>query len=146
MVSKPEVWIFYKSANDLHGGTGLGGGNQAYSRLSTTHHAHGHITDCKLDSVVYVGVCVWVNMDLSCLGRTIYARQVLGAKTPIQFRHRWAVRNTQTIYTESEPPSRMPNSLMPSAKLRSAHLSFFMSLVWHGRGLIPGLPRPERTL
>ncbi len=29
--------------------------NQAYSRLSTTH---GHITDCKLDSVVYVGVCV----------------------------------------------------------------------------------------
>ncbi len=31
------------------------GVNQAYSRLSTTH---GHITDCKLDSVVYVGVCV----------------------------------------------------------------------------------------
>ncbi len=33
----------------------VGGGYQAYSRLSTTH---GHITDCKLDSVVYVGVCV----------------------------------------------------------------------------------------
>ncbi len=32
-----------------------GGVNQAYSRLSTTH---GHITDCKLDSVVYVDVCV----------------------------------------------------------------------------------------
>ncbi len=31
--------------------------NQAYSRLSTTH---GHITDCKLDSVVIAGVCVWV--------------------------------------------------------------------------------------
>ncbi len=31
------------------------GVNQAYSRLSTTH---GHITDCKLDSVVYAGVCV----------------------------------------------------------------------------------------
>ena len=31
------------------------GGNQAYSRLSTTH---GHITDWKLDSVVYAGVCV----------------------------------------------------------------------------------------
>ncbi len=29
--------------------------NQAYSRFSTTH---GHITDCKLDSVVYAGVCV----------------------------------------------------------------------------------------
>ena len=32
-----------------------GGVNQAYSRLSTTH---GHITDCKLDSVVYAGVGV----------------------------------------------------------------------------------------
>ena len=32
-----------------------GGGNQAYSLLSTTH---GHITDCKLDSVVYAGVGV----------------------------------------------------------------------------------------
>ncbi len=32
-----------------------GGGwvNQAYSRLSTTH---GHITDCKFDSVVYVAM------------------------------------------------------------------------------------------
>ncbi len=44
------------------------GGNQAYSRLSTTH---GHVTDCKLDSVVYAHVCVVVNVDLSCLGRTI---------------------------------------------------------------------------
>ncbi len=31
------------------------GVNQAYSRLSTTH---GHITDCKLELVVYAGVCV----------------------------------------------------------------------------------------
>ncbi len=31
-----------------------GGGDQAYSRLSTTH---GHITDCQLDSVVYAGAC-----------------------------------------------------------------------------------------
>ncbi len=31
------------------------GVNQAYSRLSTTH---GHITDCKFDSVVCAGVCV----------------------------------------------------------------------------------------
>ena len=30
-------------------------GNQAYSRLSTTH---GHISNCKLDSVVYAGVGV----------------------------------------------------------------------------------------
>ncbi len=31
---------------------------------------------------------------------------------------------TQTIYTDSEPPSRLPNSLMPSAKLRSATCQF----------------------
>ena len=33
-----------------HGGRG---GDQAYSRLSTTH---GHMNDCKLDSVAYEGV------------------------------------------------------------------------------------------
>ncbi len=65
--------------------------NQAYGRLLTTH---GHITDCNLDSVVYESVVWWFfNEDLSCLGRTIYARQFLGAKPPIQFRHRWAERN-----------------------------------------------------
>ncbi len=32
---------------------------------------------------------------------------------------------TQTIYTDSEPSSRLPNSLMPSAKLRSANLPVF---------------------
>ncbi len=36
---------------------------------------------------------------------------------------------TQTIYTDSEPPSRLPNSLMPSAKLRSANLPVFLLLV-----------------
>ncbi len=40
-----------------------------------------------------VYVHVWVNVDLSCLGRTIYTRQLLGAKSPIQFRHRWAEMN-----------------------------------------------------
>ncbi len=42
------LWYWYR----------LGGGrNQAYSRLSTTH---GHITDCKLDSVVY-GDIGWIS-------------------------------------------------------------------------------------
>ncbi len=35
----------------------------------------------------------WSNVDLSCLGRTIYARQFLGVKPPIQFRHRCAEMN-----------------------------------------------------
>ncbi len=49
----------YLALRDKHCNvTGVGWGevvNQAYSRLSTTH---GHITDCKLDSVVYAGVGV----------------------------------------------------------------------------------------
>ena len=59
----------YTASTLFHGGTwlvesvlptklswGWGGVvNQTYIRLSTTH---GHITDCKLDSVVYAGVCV----------------------------------------------------------------------------------------
>ncbi len=40
---------------------------------------------------------------------------------------------TKTIYTESEPSSRLANSLMPSAKLRSTNLPYFTSLVWCGR-------------
>ncbi len=39
---------------------------------------------------------------------------------------------TQNIYTDSEPPSRLPNSIMPSAKLRIANLPVFMFLVWRG--------------
>ncbi len=38
---------------------------------------------------------------------------------------------TRAIYTDSEPPSQLPNSLMPSAKLRSANLPLFTSLVSH---------------
>ena len=37
-----------------------GGVNQAYSRLSTTHD---HITDRKLDSVVYAGVGVFLILE-----------------------------------------------------------------------------------
>ncbi len=59
-----------------------GGGNQAYSRLSTTH---GHITDCKLEPVVYAGVCVVILM-WTCL---VWAERAtpdsfFGAKPPIQ--------------------------------------------------------------
>ncbi len=99
--------------------------NQAYSQLSATH---GHITDCKLDSVVYAGVCRCMRGELmwTCL---VWAER----STPDNFEvpsHRFnsatgeQKRITQTVYTDSEPPSRLPNSLMPTAKLRSANLLF----------------------
>ncbi len=47
-----SVAVFQDGSALVQMGEGV---NQANSRLSTTH---GHITDCKLDSVVYVGVCV----------------------------------------------------------------------------------------
>ncbi len=48
--------MYFHIPDTIGGGGGGGVGlNQAYSQLSTTH---GHITDCKLDSVVYAGVCV----------------------------------------------------------------------------------------
>ncbi len=48
------VWVLcaHHTGPVLVGGRGV---NRAYSPLSTTH---GHITDCRLDSVVYAGVCV----------------------------------------------------------------------------------------
>ncbi len=80
------------------------------------------------------GYAWWFNVDLSCLGRTIYAIQFLGAKPLIQFRHRWAEREHSDHLYCSEPPSRMPNSLMPSVKLRSANLPFFyvFGVTWSG--------------
>ncbi len=83
---------------------------------------------------MYAGVCVLVNVDLSCLDRTIYARQFLGAKPPIQFRHRWAEINYSDHYTDPEMASRLPNTLMPSPKLGSATLPVFTSLVWCSDG------------
>ncbi len=86
--------------------------NQTYSQPSTTN---GHITDCKLDSG---GVCRCMRGDLmwTCL---VWAER----STPDNFRvpsHRFNSATgeqkgiTQTIYTDSEPPSRMPNSLAAS--------------------------------
>ncbi len=66
----------------------------------------------------------WVRLDPSCLGRTIYTQQCLGAKPPTQFHHMWAERNHPDHYTGSEQPSQFPTSLMPSAKLRSTNLPF----------------------
>ncbi len=123
-----------------------GGGNQAYSRLSTTD---GHITDCQLDSVVYAGVCVVILM-WTCL---VWAEQsTLDSFWVPSHRLNSATGEqkgiTQTIYTDSEPPSRLPNSLMPSVKLsREAQtFQFYVLGVTRRREMNPGLLHPERTL
>ncbi len=66
----------------------------------------------------------WFNLDLSCLGRTIYDRQFWVPSQRFNSATGEQKGITQTIYIDSGPPSRMPNSLMPSAKLRSANLPF----------------------
>ncbi len=84
-----------------------GGVNQAYSRLSTTHGQQ--ITDCKLDSVVYTGVYAWwFNVDLSCLGQTIYMYAQQFWVPSHRFNSATGEQKgiTQTIYTDSEPPSQ----------------------------------------
>ena len=86
---------------------------------------------------------VWrVNLDLSCLGWMIYARQFLGAKPRTQFHHRWAETSHSNHYTDSEQASRLSNLLVPSAKLRKANFPVFTSLVWCGRGTNPSLLHP----
>ncbi len=64
----------------------------------------------------------------------------------MQFRHRREEMNHSGHLTDSEQASRLPNSLMPNAKPRSANLPVFTSLVWRGRGSNPVLPHPEWTL
>ncbi len=89
---------------------------------------------------------VFVNVDLSCLGRTNYARQLWVPSHQFNSATGEQKRITQTIYTDYEPPIRLPNSLMPSAKLTSTNLPVFTSLECRGRGSNLGLPHPERTL
>ncbi len=133
------------------------------------------ILSCELCNGGIVGVCVWIRLIVDfqplmvilptarwirwCM--KVYACELMWTclvwaerSTPGSF---WAPSHrfnsttgeqkwiTQTIYTDSEPPSRMPNSLMPNAKLRSANSPFLTSLVWRGWGSNPGFPHPERT-
>ncbi len=56
---------------------------------------------------------VWrVNLDRSCLGQTVCARQFLRPKPTTKFCHRWAERNHSDHYTDSEVASWLPNSLI----------------------------------
>ncbi len=70
----------------------LGGIKWAFD-LSRSYHRlqvrFGGVCRCMQ---VYAGVG-GVNLDLSCLGRMIYARQFLSAKLPTQFLHRRAEKN-----------------------------------------------------
>ncbi len=74
--------------------------NQAYSRLSTTH---GHITDCKLDSVAYAGVSV-VILLWTCL---VWAER----PTPANF---WVPSHRSIPPQVSRKESLKPFILTPS--------------------------------
>ncbi len=50
---------------------------------------------------------------------------------------------TQTIYTDSEPPSRFPNSFMPRAKLRRAKPPIFHIFGVTRSGIEPRPPAPR---
>ncbi len=124
----------------LHSGLSYWAGRMGEIRLKV---------GCKLDSALCAGVCVRV-------GVLSYFRPVfldgLNDQRPAGF---WVPSHrlnfitgerkgiTQTIILT---PSRPTHSLVSSAKLRSANLSVFTSLVWRGWGSNPGLPHPERTL
>ncbi len=94
-----------------------------------------------------MGVWVWwINLEMSCLGRTIYARQCLGDKPPTQFRHRWAEMNHPDHYTDSEQASQLPNTIMLSKEGWEAQTSQFLRFLCDVSESNPGLPHPERTL
>ncbi len=96
----------------------------------------GDITDCKLDLVVPVGVCVGRCGELiwTCLiwveRSTPESFWVL--KLPSHFSHRRAEGNHSDQYTDPEPTSRLPNLLIQSTKPRKANLPGFTSCtkVW----------------
>ncbi len=67
---------------------------------------------------------------------------VLGAKPPIQFRHRWAGRNHSDHLYWLRAASRLPNSLMPSAKPRSETSQFYVFGVSRS-GIEPRPPAPR---
>ncbi len=86
----------------------------------------------------------WFNVDLSCLGQTIYARQFWVPSHRFNSATGEQKGINETIYTDSEPPSRMPNSLMPSAKLRSANLPFLRLWCDAVRDRTPASRTPSR--
>ena len=88
----------------------------------------------------------WVNLYLSCLFGTINALQFWVPNHWLNSATREQKGITQTIILTPNQASRLPNSLVPNANLRSANLPVFTSLVWRRWGSNPGLPHPERTL
>ncbi len=89
---------------------------------------------------------LWFNVDLSCLSRTISARQLLGAKPPNQFRHRWAERNhSDHLYWLRAPQSdaKLINAKR-QAKKRKPPIFYVFGVTRAGIEL--RLPHPERTL
>ncbi len=101
------------------------------------------IIDRKLESVMYTAVCGRRYLDLSCLGRTIYARQFWQSYW-LNFCHMWASKwISQTIMLTPSQPVGCLTDYFQGASWESQNLPVFTSLGWHGRRLDPSLPHPE---
>ncbi len=70
----------------------------------------------------YAGVAVVTKFGPVLFGPYDLGPAVLGAKPPTQFRHRGVEKNHSAHFADSEPASRLPNSLGPSAQLRSTNV------------------------
>ncbi len=93
-------------------------------------------------------VYVWCfNVDFFLFGPNDLRLTILGCQATDSIQPHVTTKGiTQTIYTDSEPPSQIPNSLMPSAKLRSANLPFLRLWCDAAGDRTPASRTPERTL
>ncbi len=85
----------------------------------------------------------WFNVDLSCLGWTIYARQFLGAEPPIEFRHRSSERNhSDHLYWRraAQSVAKLTNAKRQAEKRKSP--SFYIFGVTRS-GIEPRPPPPR---
>ncbi len=123
-----------------HGGGGGSGLYPAFNHSWSYHRLQvGFGGSCRCMRVLVS----WVNVDLSCLGQTIYARQLWVPKSLTQFCHRWSEINHSYHFTDSE--QRPAGCATHYCQAPSANLPLFTSLVCRGWVSNPGLPHPERT-
>ncbi len=124
-----------------------GWGESGLSRLSTSPH---HTTDCKLDSVVFAGIC-----ECRCDGLSWTCIVWAELSTPYNFwvpshRHNSATgeqtRISHSIILIPNRPVVCLTDYCQATSWETQTSQFLMSLVWRGRISNLGRQHPERTL